>query len=96
MKHIYKEYEQLGMTQGFTELYNFYTSREHLRYQKLHFEYPCSVDGTKPYRLHTRLFYHQLSLIIDKNNEFSLLNMLYTGGISLSIGKRVNLKHLAK
>ena len=47
-----KEYDQLGMTQGFTELYKLYTSREHLSYQKLHLEYPCSADGTKLYSLH--------------------------------------------
>ena len=65
----HKEYEQFGMTQGFTELHNVCTSREHLSYQTLHLEYPCSVDGTKPYRLHTRPFYHQLSLVNDKKNE---------------------------
>ena len=57
------------MTQGFTVLYTVYTSREHLNYQKLHLEYPCSADGTKHYKLHTQPFYHQLSQVIDKNNE---------------------------
>ena len=70
-EHDEHEHEQLGMTHRFTEHHNPCTSREHLCYQRLRLECPCSADadGTKPCRLHTRPFYHPLSLVIDKNNE---------------------------
>ena len=63
--------KKYGMTQD-GMIYTLYTSREHLYYQKPHLEYPCSADGTKPHRLHTRPFYHQFSQTIDNSEgQFS-------------------------
>ena len=59
----------LRMTR-FTGIHTFYTSREHLDCQKLRVEYPCSVDGTKLCKHHTRPFdQHLLFQAIGKNSE---------------------------
>ena len=60
----------LRMTQGFTEIHIFYTSRENLDCQKLQVEYPCSVNGTKPCKHHTQPFdQHLLLQAIGKNSK---------------------------
>ena len=63
------------MTQGFIETRTFYTSRENLDRQNF------SVDGTKSCKHHIRPFDQHL---LFQAIEFSLLNVLYTKGITLT------------
>ena len=58
------------MTQGFTEIHTFYTSRENLGRQKIRVKYHCSVDRTKLCKHHVQLFdQHLLFQAIGKNSE---------------------------
>ena len=68
----------LRMTQGFIETRTFYTSRENLDHQNFRL---YSVDGTKSCKHHIRPFDQHL---LFQAIEFSLLNVLYTKGITLT------------
>ena len=58
------------MTQYFTAIHTFYTSREYWDFQILQVEYPCSVDGTKLCKHRTLPFdQHQLFQVIGRSNE---------------------------